>query len=206
MNHLNPENDKPDSNDMPAWLSKLHPSSVSSTAPGLQASVFYNAGYEAARRELSRAAWQRATVVATAASLLVVTASLFLILAMIRPNGLGEPGLNISEGNRTFALDKSQESNFKMAYAAGPASMSGNEQSGLPSWLQSTFNRASMLGYGIELGRIGADWDKIIVMKSPGNFEDASDSQSHVNSKPTELRSLRSMRNDQINSVLKSML
>lgn len=205
---------EPFPSDTPSWLSQLRPSSASS----LQASVFYHAGYEAARRELGKTAWQRATLVAVAASVIIVTGSGALLLTFDKPIGLGIPGRSVSEGNAPVAPDKSRELRSQIAYAAPPSSIANNNQPILPAWLQSQFQRAlptanapmNLLGPGVELGQIGADWDKIIVLKSPANFDNAGNTVSQSNQslekpKPIEPQTLRSMRDDQIKSLLERL-
>lgn len=210
-----PENPESFPRDTPSWLSQLRPSSASS----LQASVFYHAGYEAARRELGKNAWQRATLVAVAASVIIVTGSGALLFTLGKPIGLGIPGRSVSEGNAPAAPDKSRELRSQIAYAASASSIANNNQPILPAWLQSQFQRAlptanvpmNLLGPGVELGQIGADWDKIILMKSPANFDNAGNTVSQSNQslekpKPIEPQTFRSMRDDQIKSLLKGLL
>ena len=78
----NPKNQVSSSSNKPEWLSALRPASASV----LQASVFYQAGYEAARREQITSMRRRTNIFAIAASALIASVSGALFFQLGKQN------------------------------------------------------------------------------------------------------------------------
>jgi len=204
-----PENPESSSSNTPEWLSALRPASASS----LQASVFYQAGYEAARREQITFVWRRASIVAVAASVLVASVTGALLFQLGKPNAQAIAVSNQSHTNRPIdapELGRDPQLASMPAYSETPVEGS---QSLIPQWFQSQFrqvlpianSRVSLLRPGIEFGRMGAELDKIIVLNS-ATSTDSRMNPSADESEPTEPQSLRAMRDNQIKSLMESLL
>jgi hypothetical protein len=204
-----PENPESSSSSAPGWLSEMQAASASS----LQASVFYQAGYEAARQELKSSAWRRASVVAIAASLIVTSVSGAFLFQLGRQNG---QTIAVSNRNQQRKPTDAPERDLEWKVATTPtqrdAPVDGNRLL-KPSWIQSQLSRMlpiantriRLLGPAIELGQRGADLDKIIFMDSPTN-PNSRTTQSVEDSHSTEPQSLRSMRDNRIKALMESLL
>ena len=66
-------------------------------------------------------------------------------------------------------------------------------------------SRVSLLGPGVELGQVGVQLDRIIVLNSAANIESRTNPSADEN-EPTEPQSLRAMRDNQIKSLMESLL
>lgn len=204
-----PENPESSSSNTPEWLSALRPASASS----LQASVFYQAGYEAARREQITFVWRRASIVAVAASVLVASVTGALLFQLGKPNAQAIAVSNPKHTNKPIdAAELGRDPQFASMPAYSETPVEGS-QSLIPQWFQSQFrqvspianSRVSLLRPGIEFGRMGAELDKIIVLNS-ATSTDSRMNPSADESEPTEPQSLRAMRDNQIKSLMESLL
>ena len=213
FNH-NPEN--PDSSsditpasNMPEWLNELRPASASS----LQASVFYQAGYEAARHELGNAVWRRASIIAIAASVFIASASGALLFQLGKQNG---QSIAVFKQDQEYKQIDAPEINRESKLAsASPKRLAPTESSPtlIPSWFQSQFSRmmsnakprVTLLGPGVELGPMGAKLDEIIVLNSAADLN-SRNNESDEASEPTEPQSLRAIRDNRIRSLMESLL
>ena len=205
----NPKNPESSSSNTPEWLSALRPASASS----LQASIFYRAGYEAARRGLNTSVWRRASIVAIAASLLIASASGALLFQLGKQNAQVIAVSNPKRTNKPIdALELDSDPQLASMPADREASVDGS-QSLIPQWFQSQFrqvlpianSRMSRLGPGVELGQLGVELDKIIVLNSAAS-RDLQTNPSADEDEPTEPQSLRAMRDNQIKSLMESLL
>ncbi len=209
MSKHNPENTDSSSSNTPGWLRELRPASASS----LQASVFYQAGYEAARHELGKTAWRRASIVAIAASVFMASVSGVLLFQLGKQSGqtiavskqdLNAKPIDAPEIVRQLPL-ASATSKLESTVEAGPSL--------IPSWFQWHFSRklpiantrVTFLGPGVELGRIGAELDKVIVISNDSSALSTTNSSAEK-SQSTERQTLRTMRDNQIKSLMESLL
>lgn len=193
----------------PEWLNELRPASASS----LQASVFYQAGYEAARHELSSVEWRRASIVAIAASVLMASVSGALLFQLGKQNGLS---IAVSKQDQENEQIDAPAINRELKLAsASPKREAPTESSAslIPSWFQSQFSRmmpnaktrATLLGPGVELGRTGAKLDEVIVLNSAADLHPRTNESDEAN-EPTEPQSLRAIRDNRIRSLMESLL
>ena len=205
----NPKNQVSSSSNKPEWLSALRPASASV----LQASVFYQAGYEAARREQITSMRRRTNIFAIATSALIasVSGALFFQLGKQNPQAVAVSQKSYPD-KPLDAPQREREQPFASTRAIRDKPVDAS-QSLIPQWFQSQFrqvlpianSRVSLLGPGVELGQVGVQLDRIIVLNSAANIESRTNPSADEN-EPTEPQSLRAMRDNQIKSLMESLL
>ena len=205
----NPKNPESSSSNTPEWLSALLPASASV----LQASVFYQAGYEAARREQISSMLRRTSIFSIAASVLIASVSGALFFQLGKQNSKAVAVSQKSHPDKPLdAPQREREPSFASAPAIRDQPVDAS-QSWIPQLFQSQFrqalpfanSRVSLLGPGAELGQLGVQLDKIIVLNSGANIESRTNPTADENG-PTEPQSLRAMRDNQIKSLMESLL
>ena len=212
MSMNNPENSDFASSDTPTWLSELQPASASS----LQATVFYRAGYEAARNELKGSEVRRLskhTFVSIAASLLLASFVGALLFQFGKQSG---HSLAVLEQERRGKQKDTSQIQRELELAAKSTEREVFVETNptlVPSWfplqvsrmLPLALSRIDLLGPGVELGRVGARLDEIIVINRAADL-DSQGHESNDATKPSEPQSLRALRDNQMRSLMEGLL
>jgi hypothetical protein len=214
----------------PSWLNGLKPASASS----LQASVFYQAGYEAARRELRNSTKRRSILAAIAASFLLAVATGAIGFKLGTQNSLTLANSSAELRTQANAIEVSssldeqatspsnlqqndtlvktpKDSLAKDQLLQGTSADNDGEQNPFTNWWQTGFRRMfpnshiPLLGNGFQLGPIDAELDQIIVFTSAPRT-DAKPVQLNKPPDLPEQRTFKELRESQIKSLMDALL